>query len=111
MRSCPYTLIFGTKESRVELGLNRTSAEENKIIFDYLNSHKEQIELVFGTKLDWLRLDEKKVSRIQFSKEYQGYDKDLWPEIIDWMITHMIKLEKATKQYLSQANSQIKNNS
>lgn len=111
VRSCPYTLIFGTKESRVELGLNRTSAEENKIIFDYLNSHKEQIELVFGTKLDWLRLDEKKVSRIQFSKEYQGYDKDLWPEIIDWMITHMIKLEKATKQYLSQANSQIKNNS
>lgn len=111
VRSCPYTLIFGTKEARVELGLNRTSAEENKIIFDCLNSHKEQIESVFGTQLDWLRLDEKKVSRIQFSKEYQGYDKDLWPEIIDWMITHMIKLEKATKQYLSQANSQIKNNS
>ena len=59
----------------------------------------------------WRRLDEKKVSRVQFSKEFQGYERDSWPEIIDWMIEHMIKLEKATKQYLSQANSQIKNNS
>ena len=110
VRSCPYTLIFGTKEARVELGLNRTSAEENKFIFDYLNSHKDSIESAFGDGLEWLRLDEKKASRVQFSKEFQGYERDSWPEIIDWMITHMIKLEKATKQYLSQANSQIKNN-
>ena len=110
VRSCPYTLIFGTKEARVELGLNRTSAEENKFIYDYLASQKENIESAFGSQLEWLRLDEKKASRVQYSQNVQGYERDSWPEIIDWMITHMIKLEKATKQYLSQANSQIKNN-
>lgn len=111
VRSCPYTLIFGTKEARVELTINRASTEENKSIYDFLKAKEENIESAFGANLEWLRLDERKVSKIQFSKEYQGSDKELWPEIIDWMIAHMIKLEKSTKQYLFQANSQIKNNS
>jgi len=75
-----------------------------------MQANEQDIETTFGEKLTWLRLDEKKASRVQYSQEFQGYERDSWPEIIEWMITHMIKLEKATKQYLSQANSQIKNN-
>ncbi|MCG7644344.1 DUF4268 domain-containing protein [Alteromonas sp. Cnat3-28] len=109
VRSCPYTLIFGAKEARVQLEFTRSSAEENKFIFDFMQANEQDIETTFSEELTWLRLDEKKASRVQYSQEFQGYERDSWPDIIDWMITHMIRLEKATKQYLSQANSQIKN--
>ena len=64
MRSCPFQMIFGRDEARVELGLQRSEAAENKWLFDQLSSQKEQIEAAFGASLDWRRMDDKKASRI-----------------------------------------------
>ena len=108
VRSCPYTLIFGTKEARVELSLSRSQTVENKFIFDFLSRNKGAIEGNFGHELEWLRLDNKKASRVQFKKEFEGYNKDNWPEIIEWLVNHMICLEKALKKPLQQVNSELK---
>lgn len=106
--SCPFSLIFSTKEARVELNLSRSVTVENKFIFDALLERKQSIESAFGRELEWLRLDDKKASRIQFKKEFDGYNSDNWQEIIEWMVVHMSRLEKALKAPLAEVNQQLR---
>jgi hypothetical protein len=99
---CPYGLIFGKSEARVELNLSRASAEENKWLFDQLYGQKAEIEAIFGAQLSWKRLDEKKSSRIEFAREFDCYQRETWPEIIGWMIEHVERLEAAFGAPLNQ---------
>jgi len=108
MSSCPFTLIFGVKEIRVELGMSRSSTLENKHIFDALIKDKESIEESFGEHLDWQRLDNKKACRIQFSKPVDGYNKENWSTMIEWLIEHIVRLEIALKPALNSINQQMK---
>lgn len=108
-RSCPFTLIFGLREVRVQLEMTRAGGVENKFLFDHLYSQRDDIESSFGFPLEWLRLDDKKASRIQLRKEFDGYNREQWQEMIDWLVDHMIKLENAFKSPLQAANEKLKN--
>lgn len=92
---CPYSLIFGKTEARVELVLSRAATEENKWLFDQLFAQKAAIEATFGAPMEWKRLDQKKSSRIEYAKEFDCYQPENWPEIIRWMIEHIQRLEAA----------------
>ncbi|MCG6403691.1 DUF4268 domain-containing protein [Vibrio fluvialis] len=105
---CPFSLIFNQKELRVELWLSRSNGEENKWLFDQLFEQKDQIDFAFGEPLEWLRLDDKKQSRIQFSCKVEGFNKDIWHDHITWHLEHMVKLEKALKASLLQASERLK---
>lgn len=106
--SCPFSLIFGVKEARVELNISRSVTAENKFIFDALLEKKQSIESAFGDELEWLRLDAKKSSRIQFSKAFDGYNQDNWGDIIEWMVEYMLRLEKALKAPLAEVNQRLR---
>lgn len=108
MRACPFTLVFSTKVVRVQLQMMRESVEENKYIFDAMLQQGETIEASFGHKLEWLRLDDKKSSRVQFSCSFDGYDKSNWPEMIAWLVKYMSLLETAVKQPLQVVNREMK---
>lgn len=103
-----YHLIFAHHEARVELGISRASADENKKIFAALQNQQAAIEQQFGNALEWLRLDHKKSSRIQFAKPFEGYNPDNWPAMVAWLVKHMAKLEQAIKQPLTQAWQQVR---
>lgn len=106
---CPFALIVLQKELRVELSIARGSQEENKFVFDALFQHKDKIEESFGDTLEWLRLEDKKSSRIQYSCKADGFNKDQWPEWIQWHLNQMIKFEKALKEPLQKASEALKN--
>ncbi|MBN4053385.1 DUF4268 domain-containing protein [Haliea sp. AH-315-K21] len=108
LSACPFNLIFSKKEARVEFSMQRSEAVKNKYIYDALYQKKAEIEQVFGARLEWLRLDNKKASRIQFAKEFDGYNKDHWPVIINWMIQKMPELEKALRPYFNEINQGLK---
>ncbi|WP_305815718.1 DUF4268 domain-containing protein [Photobacterium leiognathi subsp. mandapamensis] len=108
VRSCPFSLIFGTREARVEFSMSRSEMVENKFIFDQLLERKAEIESSFRAELEWLRLDDKKASRIQYKKNFEGYDRENWPEIIEWMVKHMAMLEGAFKQPLIAINRELR---
>ncbi|MDF5022020.1 DUF4268 domain-containing protein [Vibrio parahaemolyticus] len=108
VRSCPFTLIFGVREARVQIEMTRSESEENKFLFDRLYEQKDEIESAFGSSLDWLRLDDKKASRVQFRKDFDGYNREQWQEIINWLIQHMILLEKAFRAPLQHASEKLK---
>lgn len=106
--ACPFNLIFLKKALRVELWIAKSATEDNKFIFDFLHERKEKIEEAFGSSLEWMRLDEKKSSRVQYSCEADGFNKDQWGEWVQWHLDNMIKLEKAFKSPLHQAGEALK---
>jgi hypothetical protein len=91
----PYEIIFSQKEARTDLKIGRGSKEENKWLFDRLYEQKDSIEADFGAPLEWLRLDDKKVSGIRYRQDFDGYDQENWPEMIEWLTQHVKRLEKA----------------
>lgn len=108
LSGCPYTLIFSKDEARVELGLSRHSAADNKWLFDQLQEAKLKLEADFGAALSWLRMDDKKACRIVFAQEFDGYDRDNWPAMIAWLSTHIRKLEAAFSGPIMQLRSKIR---
>lgn len=108
VRGCPFNLLFLQKELRVELWISRGSTEENKFIYDFLLDKKSQIEESFGEPLEWMRLNDKKSSRIQFTFKADGFNKDHWDKWIQWHLEYMTKLEKTLKGPLQQASEALK---
>lgn len=106
--SCPYNLIFGKTEIRVEFYLSRPTGEENKRLFDALEKKREQIEEAFGAPLVWDRLDGRKACRIKYSKDVDGYDRTNWPGMIEWLVEHIVRLEHAFREPLRSASAALR---
>lgn len=56
--------IANYNKARVDLTLTHSNKERNKEAFDYLFSHKAEIETALGTQVDWQRSDDTKGSYI-----------------------------------------------
>lgn len=108
VRSCPYQMIFGRDEARVELSLQRSDTDENKWLFDGLCNEKETIEASFGAPLDWRRMDNKKASRIVYSQPFDGFNRENWPEMIEWLGDHIARFENAFREPLQSLNQVLK---
>lgn len=105
---CTYHLIFLQKAIRVDIEFARKDAVENKQLFDFFYERKDEIEHKFGQPLDWLRLDAKKSSRIEFLFYTDGHNQELWKNHIAWHLEHIQKLEQAFKPYMNEAYQVIK---
>lgn len=93
------TYKFGQAELYIDRG--KDCDEENKRIFDELQSHKAEIEKDFGDKLRWERLDDRRASRISKRIDCAGLgDQDKWPKLQDDMVDAMVRLEKALKKHI-----------
>jgi hypothetical protein len=108
LSSCPYALIFAKSEIRVEFTFGRANAEENKWLFDRLVERRGEIEAAFGHEIEWLRLDEKKACRLQFGVPCEGYNRENWPEYIEWHVEHMRKWEAALRDHIVSLNQALK---
>lgn len=85
----------------VELEISGGTREENKKIFDHFFKNKEEIEKVFGKRLEWERLDDKKMSRI--ISRLRGVsisNREDWDKMMEFLTDSMIKLEKALRKYI-----------
>lgn len=105
---CIYYLTFLKHEARVELYLQRSDTEENKWIFDRLERERQDIERAFGHKLQWLRLDKKIASRVYYSQRFDGFNPENWPEMIDWLCEHIVKLDKAFSEPIARLSQDLK---
>ncbi len=103
-----YDLILGKHEIRVELVLGRSDPSVNTFAFNMLQAQQETIESKFGSPLEWLALPTKKQCRVQFSQQFSGYNPENWDEMINWMVTHMIRLEYAFRKPLQEINVKLK---
>lgn len=103
-----YNLIFGKKAVRVEVYFSRSNGDENTFAFERLHERKEEVERVFGEKMDWQPLPGKKACRICFERFVDGYDQQNWEEIINWFNQYVPKLEAAFKGPVAEAGRKLK---
>ena len=102
-----YNYVIANNASSVEVYLDRGKdfPNINKERFDELFKYKDKIEEVFGDKLSWERLNNRRASRIAFRINNSGLkDRDKWPELQDKMIDSMIRLKKATEPFIKKLN-------
>ncbi|MCX6956067.1 MAG: DUF4268 domain-containing protein [Verrucomicrobia bacterium] len=90
-----YNLIFSKSGVRVEFVMARGTKEKNKAMFDHLLGKKERLEKLFGASLDWRQMTGNKASIISFGKEFEGYDRNNWTEMISWLTEHIRRMEAA----------------
>lgn len=90
-----YAMIFTKDEARVNFILARSSKDQNKALFDALFEKKELLETAYGEPLSWRRMDNNKVSIIEFTKPFNGHARENWPEMIAWLVEHIQRLEMA----------------
>ncbi len=96
-----YQFVITMTGASVLMNFGRSSTEENKTLFDALYAKKDALESKFGNVLNWERLADKKSSKISFSLPSVNYfNKEEWPQIIDFLILNINKLESATREYM-----------
>lgn len=98
--SIRYNFVLLKNTLRVELYINDEYKEINKKLFDNLFISKNEIDSLFGEKLNWERLDEKKASRISYSTQFDRDRKDEWNIAIKWHYEKMKKLEESLKPFI-----------
>src|SRR5690554_7258841 len=103
-----YQLIFGKNEVRVGLSMQSSRAEANRFVFDRLQTMESQIETAFGNELVWLPLPDTIACRIQYEEPVDGYNKANWPEMIEWLVEHMTRLEKALSGPLDKVRQELR---
>lgn len=104
-----YTLSLLKDKIRIDLYINKSTSEENRIIFNLLYEDKDLIERKFDNKqLNWECSDEGKTARISYSRDFQrenlGKSDD---EYIKWHVEYIKKLEYALKESLSKIKNKF----
>lgn len=100
----PFSFVVTKSYAGVEILINKGTKEENEKIFDYLYKDKDNIENLYGEKLIWERLENKKSARIA-SRIYDVdiTNKEDWNKIKEFLCDAMIKFEKALRDNLRKA--------
>lgn len=92
---------------RAELYIDRGDKEENETVFDMLFAQKDQIEAEYDGPLIWERLDAKRACRIKSEREGNIFEREMWPDMIDFMVKAMVQLEGVLKPRLQQIKGKL----
>lgn len=104
MRACPFIFVFSKKYGRIELYIDRGEQDENEFIFNELLKYKSDIESKFDDVLVWEQLPTKRACRIKYEKPYDGYNKEVWDDMVAFMVDVMCRFEKAMKPYIEEVS-------
>jgi len=98
-----FCYVVGVRQARVELYIDTTSGDRNRRYFEALLLKKDMIEGVFGSSLDWLRLEGKRACRIKKTYTTGGYrDEGTWNDACQELAVAMAKLESAIRPHLTE---------
>ena len=83
------------KRARIEVYIDNTDRDWNKILFDRLMERKEPIESELSESLAWERLDGRRASRIAVVRQGSiDDDPETLKEIEDWMIDKQLDFKR-----------------
>jgi len=74
---------------------------DSKDLYDYLYTQKESIEKELWGKLEWERLDNKKASRIKYTRQDIDFkNKDSWEDLYEWFYVITPKIHSVFKKHI-----------
>lgn len=79
---------------RAEIYIDSGVKEQNESLFDFLYQKKEQIEKLFGSSLEWERLDTKRACRVAIYRDGSiDEDSETIENIRKWTIENLLKFK------------------
>lgn len=109
MSGVSINLVVTQKYARTEVYINRGDWDLNKDAFDYLYSHKEQIEQKFGGPLVWERKEDKVVSRVKVQIDnVSASNKEDWNKINKFLIETSVKMKNAMSDEIQKMRNELK---
>lgn len=82
----------------VDLYIDAGNKAANKALFDALYTQKETVEAEVGAALEWLRLDNKRASKVTYRFDDGGLnDRTGWSALQDQMIALMVRFDHALR--------------
>lgn len=97
-----FNYVLARGRARIEFYIGRPDRDENKAIFDELETHRAAIEEAFGGELSWQRLGNKSACRIAaFANDGSPKDESTWGKLHADMIDQMVRLEAALAPYIA----------
>lgn len=103
--------IYGTsfargERVRVDLYIDTGNGERNKEIFRQLKEEELQIQVEFGSKLEWEELPNKRAARIAIYRQGSiDEDSKTLTEVRDWAIENLLNLKRVFQQRISRFKS------
>lgn len=87
-KSIQFNLVITNDNARVELYIGSSDKEYNKNVFDFYNSHKQEIEEELSDYvIIWQRLDKGKASRIALvDSDVNPSNEKCWDEVVNFLI-------------------------
>ena len=83
------------EKARVEVYVDNTDKDWNKMLFDQLMEQKESIESELSESLEWARLDHRRASRIAILRQGSiDDDQETLDEIANWMIGKLLAFKR-----------------
>ena len=105
-----YNLCSYKKGVRIELYIDANKGRDlNKRIFDYLITHKKDVETkIRNKKLKWDRIDNKIACRISLeNNELSFHNKEDWNQIFEFFNDNIIEFEEAFKPYAKEVRKMV----
>ena len=105
-----YNIILGSPEAHIVLTLNiqanliscEVYISDSKELFANLVQYKDKIEEELGTKLEWMALENKKVSKVKLSKKGNLKDTNKWNEHFEWLMEQAENFQKVFGKYIKE---------
>ncbi len=103
-----YSVKQDSRTAELYIDRGKGCEDENKALFDQLETHKVEIEAAYGGSLKWEGLEGKRACRISVSLTDGGYRSpdEQWPGLQGSQIDAMIRLEKALKPFIVKLNGE-----
>ena len=100
----PGTRIYAsssTESSNVEFCIRRKTTEENKALFDFLFSNKDEIEAKAGKPFNWKRMSDYQVSCVtSIPFLLSNMNKQNWDAIIDYFVAQINLMREVFNPYI-----------
>lgn len=95
-----YSMIITEGEARVQFEFVTADKALNKAMFDLARTHETTFKSSFDDPVIWRRMDDAKSSRIGVASAVDFLDQSTWPDIIEWLLTRLERMEAATTPIL-----------
>lgn len=113
--SSNYGVVFGTGRPGVSIIIAKTRDDieaglniaDDRELFTYLFSRKDNIESETGMNFDWLELPGNKGNRIRAKKSPALLsDKSSWPGQFDWIMSSVLNIREVFGKYIREADNE-----
>lgn len=108
VRRVGFNFVVTGTYGRAEVYIDRDDPIENEFIFNELHKRKGELEASIGEPCVWDRVEGRRACRIKLERPGNIFEQEQWPEMIEFMVDAMVRIEKAFHDPLEKINSTLK---